>query len=291
MPISVVIPSYNRADLLLRALDSVFAQTHPADEIIVVDDGSTDDTLLRTSQLPITLIQQENRGVSAARNVGIQRASGDWIALLDSDDEWLPDKLERQLAHLSAEPDMRVCHTNERWLRLGKPLKQLPKHQKYGGWIFPRCLDICLMSPSSIIIHRDVFDTVGLFDENLPACEDFDLWLRITARYPVTFIDTSLIIKHGGHADQLSMAHWGMDRFRIYALEKAIFGGPLKPEYKAAAIAMAIAKIDIYLIGARKRNKTADISDYLARKGALLRERATFATLGDTHASVKSLST
>jgi glycosyltransferase involved in cell wall biosynthesis len=268
--ISVVIPTHNRAALLLRALESVFAQTRPPDEIIVVDDGSTDDTVLRTSQLPVTLIQQENRGVSAARNVGIQRARGDWIALLDSDDEWLPEKLEQQLACLRAKLDIRICHTQERWIRLGKPLKQLAKHQKFGGWIFPRCLDICLMSPSSILIHRDVFDAVGGFDETLPACEDYELWLRITARYPVAFIETPLIIKHGGHLDQLSMAHWGMDRFRIYALEKAIASDELKPEYRSAAIAMALAKIDIYLIGARKRAKTVEIAEYEQRKSELL---------------------
>lgn len=268
--ISVVIPTYNRAALLLRALESVFAQTRPPDEIIVVDDGSTDDTVLLTSQLPVTLIQQENRGVSAARNVGIQRARGDWIALLDSDDEWLPEKLEQQLARLRAKLDIRICHTQERWIRLGKPLKQLAKHQKFGGWIFPRCLDICLMSPSSILIHRDVFDAVGGFDETLPACEDYELWLRITARYPVAFIETPLIIKHGGHLDQLSMAHWGMDRFRIYALEKAIASDELKPEYRSAAIAMALAKIDIYLIGARKRAKTVEIAEYEQRKSELL---------------------
>ncbi|MFT5126578.1 MAG: glycosyltransferase involved in cell wall biosynthesis [Rhodothermales bacterium] len=268
--ISVVTPTFNRVDLLVRALESVFAQTHPADEVIVVDDGSTDDTVLRTSQLPITLIQQENRGVSAARNVGIRAARGDWIALLDSDDEWLPEKLEKQLARLASEPGLRVCHTQENWIRLGKPLKQLAKHQKYGGWIFPRCLDICLMSPSSILIHREVFEAVGLFDESLPACEDFELWLRITARYPVAYIETPLIVKHGGHADQLSMAHWGMDRFRIYALEQAIFSDSLKPEEQSAAIAMAVAKIEIYLIGARKREKFAEIADYEARRSVLL---------------------
>ena len=269
--VCVVIPTYNRADLLQRALDSVFSQTRPADQIIVIDDGSTDDTVLRTSQRPVTLIQlPENRGVSAARNIGIAQATGDWIALLDSDDEWLPDKLQCQLAEIANQPDIRVVHTNERWLRLGKPLKQLSKHQKHGGWIFPRCLDICLMSPSSILIHRNVFDTVGTFDETLPACEDFDLWLRITARYPVAFLDTPLIIKHGGHPDQLSMAHWGLDRFRIYALEKVIFSDCLSSENRAAAIATAIRKIDIYLIGARKRNKTAEIAEYTARREALL---------------------
>jgi glycosyltransferase involved in cell wall biosynthesis len=268
--LSVIIPTYNRAELLLRALDSVFAQTRAPDEVIVVDDGSTDDTVSRISQLPVTLICQENRGVSAARNAGIARASGEWIALLDSDDEWLPEKLEQQLAHIANHPDTRVCHTNEQWLRKGKPLKQLAKHQKYGGWIFARCLDICLMSPSSILIHREVFEAVGDFDETLPACEDYDLWLRITARYPVAFLDTPLIIKHGGHADQLSMAHWGMDRFRIYALEKIIFSGVLSAADRAAAVVMAIAKIDIYLIGARKRGKAAEIAEYEARRRRLL---------------------
>ncbi len=99
---------------------------------------------------------------------------------------------------------MRVCHTDEIWIRNGRRVNARKKHGKKGGWIFQHCLPLCAMSPSSIMIHRDVFTALGGFDERLPACEDYDLWLRITARYPVLFTRQPLIEKYGGHDDQLS---------------------------------------------------------------------------------------
>ncbi len=123
--ISVVIPVHNRAKLITRALDSVLAQTIPAQEVIIVDDGSTDNNLsdvLTKYQDKIVLIQQENLGVSAVRNIGIQQATGNWIALLDSDDSWQINKLEQQVAVLSAKPDYKLCHTNETWYRDGEEL-------------------------------------------------------------------------------------------------------------------------------------------------------------------------
>jgi glycosyltransferase involved in cell wall biosynthesis len=160
-------------------------------EIIVVDDGSTDDTsALMTSVYPeIVFIQQSNTGVSCTRNVGIKRASGDWIAFLDSDDEWLPRKLEKQINELKSGADYKVCHTEELWVRNGVRVNQMKKHKKSGGWIFPQCLPLCAMSPSSILINHSVFEDIGDFDTTLPACEDYDLWLRITAKYPVLYIE------------------------------------------------------------------------------------------------------
>ncbi len=178
--ISVIIPTYNRAHTLSRALDSVLAQTHPADEVIVIDDGSTDSTveLLQNSYPNVTLIQQQNRGVSAARNSGIRASHSEWVALLDSDDEWLPDKLNKQLALVSQQPEYKIIHSDEIWIRYGVRVNQMKKHIKKGGWIFQDCLPLCAISPSAVMIHRSVFDDVGLFDESLPACEDYDLWLR-----------------------------------------------------------------------------------------------------------------
>ncbi|MGB5881995.1 MAG: glycosyltransferase, partial [Thermoanaerobaculia bacterium] len=195
--VSVVIPTYNRADLVLRSVRSVLAQTRPAEQIIVVDDGSTDDTgpLVRTQFGAVDYLAQENRGVSAARNRGIEVATGEWIALLDSDDEWLPEKLERQMACLDQEPDYRICHTDEIWVRSGRRVNPRRKHAKQGGWIFKDCLPLCAISPSSVLIHRSVFDEVGLFDETLPACEDYDLWLRICSRWPVLFLPERLVVK------------------------------------------------------------------------------------------------
>lgn len=252
--VSVIIPTCNRSHLLGRSLDSVLNQTRAAEEVIVVDDGSTDDTrdLIRHEYPDIKYLHQENLGVSAARNHGIVHACGDWIALLDSDDEWLPEKLEEQLSALSQNPEHMIVHTNERWIHNGKQKHQKDKHRKYGGYIFRKCLPLCVISPSSVIIHRDLFEEVGLFDTTLPACEDYDLWLRICARYPVLFIDRELIIKHGGHDGQLSQKHQAMDRFRIRALEKILSAGVLADEDRDAAIEVMLEKIRIYLQGAEK---------------------------------------
>ena len=164
--------------MINRALDSVLLQSLPAKEIIVIDDGSTDQSreFIRNKYPNIRLLTQENKGVSAARNFGIREASGDWFALLDSDDEWVPEKLEMQIMSLMNNSDYKVVHSNEIWIKNGKTLKQLKKHRKIGGYIFEHCLPLCAISPSSIMIHRDIINEVGLFNESLPVCEDYDMW-------------------------------------------------------------------------------------------------------------------
>jgi len=273
--ISVVIPTYNRAELVLRALRSVLAQTRPAEQVIVVDDGSTDDTgpLVRIQFGSVDYLAQENRGVSAARNRGIEVATGEWIALLDSDDEWLPEKLERQMACLEQEPDYRVCHTDEIWVRRGRRVNPRRKHAKQGGWIFRDCLPLCAISPSSVLIHRSLFEEVGRFDETLPACEDYDLWLRVCSRWPVLFVPERLVVKHGGHEDQLSSRVWGLDRYRIQALEKVLGSAALGTEDRQAAIDMLVDKIDIYAAGARKRGRVAEADEYRLKRERWCREQ------------------
>lgn len=260
--ITVIIPTCNRASLLARALNSVLNQSHKPDEVIVVDDGSSDETPdLMARRFPeVIYLRQENRGVSAARNLGIRRAASQWLAFLDSDDEWLPHKLARQLALLAAESQWQIVHSNEIWIRGERRVNPMKKHAKQGGWIFTRCLPLCVISPSAVMIRRSVFDTVGLFDETLPACEDYDLWLRICCRYPVAYIEEPLIVKHGGHADQLSRRHWGMDRFRIQALDKLLRETPLDTEQRAAALAMLHHKTAIYIQGAAKRGRRGEIA-------------------------------
>jgi len=252
--ISVIIPSYNRARLLPRALDSVLDQSSDPLQVIVVDDGSTDDTvaMLEHEYPRVMLIRQSRSGVSAARNRGIMASRGQWLAFLDSDDQWLPGKLAHQLARIRQQPDCKIIHTDEIWVRRGVRVNPHRKHRKYGGRIFRRCLPLCCISPSSVMIHKSVFDRVGLFDEQLPACEDYDLWLRITATYPVEFIDKPLIIKYGGHEDQLSGQYTAMDRFRIRALRNILETGDLQAGDRAAAIKTLVARLRILANGALK---------------------------------------
>ena len=262
--ISVIVPTYNRAQQLPRALDSILCQSCSPKEIIVVDDGSTDETsALMTSEYPeIVFIQQQNTGVSSARNVGIKRASGDWIAFLDSDDEWLPEKLEIQMKALYENPEIKICHTNEIWIRNGKRVNPKKKHEKFGGWIFQKCLPLCCISPSSVIIHKSIFKEIGLFDYSLPVCEDYDLWLRITARNPVLYIEKPFLIKYGGHEDQLSKKYWGMDRFRIKSLEKIISSRVLSDLDENAAKKMLMKKIYIFIQGAQKRGNIKEVKKF-----------------------------
>lgn len=264
--ISVVIPTYNRCDTLKRALTSVYMQTCLAYEVIVIDDGSTDATaaMIQDEFPDIRYYTQENRGVSAARNKGINEANGEWLAFLDSDDEWLPEKIACQLATLKMQPELKICHTEEIWIRNGRRVNAMNKHAKRGGWIFEHCLPLCAMSPSSILIHHSVLADVGLFDESLPACEDYDLWLRIAANYPVAFVEQPQIKKFGGHDDQLSRKFWGMDRFRIRALCNIIDHYDLTPDNRRAARAMLIKKAEIYLAGCRKRRKHDQVQAYEA---------------------------
>ena len=266
MNVSAVIPTFNRGHCLLRAINSVLAQTTPVDEIIVVDDGSDDktyDLLVKSElldmrgQLPnIRYLYQENKGVSAARNLGIKEAENEYIALLDSDDAWNETKIERQALKLEKKNfSCRITHTEEIWLKDGQRINPKKKHKKSGGFIFEKCLPLCCISPSSVLLHRTLFDDYGFFDEKLPACEDYDMWLRLCAFEEVLFVEEALTIKYGGHADQLSRAFWGMDRFRVQALEKLINSGKLSKTQRSQALEMLVKKIEILLFGAKKREK------------------------------------
>ena len=262
MHISVIIPTYNRKHTLKRAIQSVYIQSLPPFEIIVVDDGSNDGTKewVKRRYPDIKYIYQKNTGVSSARNKGIKIARGDWIALLDSDDEWLPNKLEEQINEIKSNLDVKILHSNEIWIRNGVRVNQMKKHKKFGGYIFEKCLDICRISPSSIMLKKEIFDEVGTFDESLKVCEDYDLWLRITSKYPVCFLDIPLIKKYGGHSDQLSKAHDGIEFYRIQSLQKILESKILSKPQTLLAINMMINKMNIYANGLKKRNKTGELS-------------------------------
>ena len=263
--ISVVIPTLNRINTLQRALDSVINQTYKAAEIIVVDNGSSDGTLkfLREQYPKITILTENKIGVSSARNKGIKKSINQWIALLDSDDAWHPRKLEIQTSMLdSALKEYNLIHTDEIWFRNNKHINQMKKHKKQGGYIFERCLSLCCISPSSVLFKKNILDKVGLFDESLPVCEDYDMWLKICSSEEVLFAQDKLTYKYGGHKDQLSKSYWGMDRFRIKSIENIIKNFDLTYNQKKQAKKELIKKLKIIINGAFKRNNLSIVNEF-----------------------------
>jgi len=242
-------------------VDSVLRQTYCDLELIVVDDGSTDDTVDRLGRLSdsrLRILLQSRRGVSSARNRGIEAAAYSWIAFLDSDDLWLPEKLEKQLGVLRRNPEYQAVYTNEIWIRRGVRVNPKKIHRKHGGWIFRYCLPRCIVSPSSILLSRGMFDRFGRFDESMPVCEDYDLWLRMSSRKPFFFLDESLIIKRGGHQDQLSRSTWGFDRFRVQSLVNLLENDELTPQLQRLTAQEIICKCGILIAGCGKRGKLAE---------------------------------
>ena len=264
MRISAVIPSHNRRHTLERALESVFAQTSPVDEVILVDDGSTDGSrnMVRRRFPQVRILAQPNRGVSAARNLGIRAARHEWIAFLDSDDCWLPDKIRRVREAARHNPEGVLFHSDEIWIRRGVRVNSMRKHRKYGGWIFERCLPLCAISPSATVASKAVLEDLGLFDESLPACEDYDLWLRLCHRFPVHYIDQPLIVKYGGHDDQLSSRYPAMDRFRVRALHRLLSHETLSPGDYAAAKKVLCDKLEILCRGASKHGNRELLEEF-----------------------------
>ena len=261
--VSVIIPTYNRGWIIKEAVESVLAQDYKPFELIVVDDGSTDHTIdmLGSYDNKIRLVQQANQGVSAARNSGIVEASGHLIAFLDSDDLWLPQKLSRQVNFFHRHPDAMICQTEEIWMRNHVRVNPKKRHKKPSGMIFEPSLSLCLVSPSAVMIKPALLAEVGGFDETLPACEDYDLWLRVSCRYPIYLVDMPLIIKRGGHDDQLS-ASPGLDKYRIQAIRKIIESDMLSASQLQAAVETLKAKCGIYAAGCRKRGRINDAIYY-----------------------------
>jgi len=261
--VSVIIPTYNRSRMLKEAIDSVLSQDYPHFELVVVDDGSTDATaeLLQAYGQDLVVIRQPNRGVSAARNAGIAAASGRYIAFLDSDDLWLPQKLTRQVRFFNQYPDALICQTEEIWMRNGRRVNPGLRHRKLSGMLFEPSLHLCLVSPSAVMIRRSLFRAVGRFDENLPACEDYDLWLRVGSRHPVYLIPEAGIIKRGGHPDQLSKTP-GLDKYRIRSLVKILESNLLSREQTAAAVIVLRKKCAIYAGGCLQRGRKEEARYY-----------------------------
>lgn len=269
--ISVIIPSFNRAAFLSEAIQSVFDQDYfavnnPKDlyELIVIDDGSFDNSkeIVESFGDRVKYQFQANKGISASRNLGLNLAQGDYVAFLDSDDLWKKEKIKIQMNFMKHHPKAKVCYTEEVWIRRGVCVNPMKKHRKYSDWIFDKVLPLCLISLSSALFKREVFNEIGNFDEELPVCEDYDFGLRVAQKNPVYLIPEPLIIKRGGHDDQLSRQYWGMDRFRIQALEKALHLD-LTPHQEILVRQEIVRKCHILIKGFKKRDKHCEAKKYL----------------------------
>lgn len=263
--VTVILPSWNRADWLKKSIDSVLEQTFRDFELIVVDDASTDSTqeiLTSYSGKIRSITFAKNLGVSAARNAAVKNCDSEWIAFLDSDDFWHPHKLQKQIAQTVIRAECPIHFTDEIWIRNGVRVNPKKKHQKLEGWIFKPSLELCLMSPSTVLLRRELFDVHGLFDETLPICEDYDLWLRLTAQHQVALLNEKLMTRHGGHADQLSRSDWGIDRYRVQSIIKILKTEKLSPEDRSAAIVVLRKKCEIIINGFRKRGKLQEVERY-----------------------------
>ncbi len=257
---SVIIPTFNRANYIKRAIDSVLNQSYKDFELIVIDDGSSDNTplVLKSYKDKIKVItNKSNKGVSYSRNIGIKIAKNPIIAFLDSDDEWRKDKLLYQAKFFEKNPSFSIVQTNERWIRDGAFLNKKKIHLTKEGNIFYNSLHLCLISPSAVAIKKEVFEDVGYFDESFEVCEDYDLWLRVTKKYKVGYIDKELVIKYGGHSDQLSKKYFAMDRWRVKALLKL-----LEKEIDKEVLKVAIKKSQILIKGAKKHNNKEILDEF-----------------------------
>ena len=265
--VSVVIPAYNRAAMLGRALQSVVRQSVWCEEVIVVDDGSTDgsrelieDMLVGEPGLELRWLRHAcNRGPAAARNLAIAHARCPVIAFLDSDDHWLPKKLEKQAALMDLHPEYLISHTRERWLHGGRHLNQKNRHRPRHGDIFPQCLELCAVGMSTVMLRREIFNWVGLFEESMRCCEDYDLWLRASCRLSFLLVDEVLTVKEGGREDQVSSRYRvGMDRFRIDALLRLLDSGVLTGCQEKLAREELRKKCTIYGNGCLKHGKETE---------------------------------
>lgn len=265
--VSVIIPTYNRLASLKRAIASVLRQSFKDFDVWIVDDASTDETLIWLQELQTTepriecIFNKQNLGVSASRNLAIHASTSEWIALLDSDDEWSEDKLERQFQFASLQPDCPLIHTEEIWIRNGVRVNPMKKHKKLGGQIFEHCFELCRISPSASLFQRKLIEELGDFRQDFPVCEDFEFWLRVTRHYPVGFLNETLTLKYGGHEDQLSRKYHSMDYWRVKALMPYLEDPLLPSQTKNKLIQTATKKCEILLKGYEKHQNLKDVNE------------------------------
>lgn len=259
--VSVIIPTYNRDYIVEVAIRSVLEQSYPNLELILVDDGSKDKTPHLVTKYPLKYVRlPKNFGPSFARNRGIIHAKGELIAFLDSDDYFLPSKIEKQVKFLRENPQYDIVQTEEIWYKGERRVFPKKIHAKAEGYFFDRAVKLCVVSISTVLLKRSVFERVGLFDENFPLCEDYEFWLRVALYYPMGLIKEPLVIKDGGRPDQLSQRK-GLDFYRVKALLKILkeYNSKLEPEKRLLILGEAKKKTEIFLKGARKYGNIRDI--------------------------------
>lgn len=267
--VAVVIPVRDRAAMIVDAIRSVLAQTWSDFALVVVDDGSRDDSAdaaeraLGDAPAGSRVLRRSACGVAAARNAGAAAVDARWIAFLDSDDLWEPAKLARQMAWIGLHPSSRIVQTGERWLDHGRHRNPRLWHRKEER-LFPRCLERCLVSPSAVAIRRDLYGELGGFDESFLVCEDYELWLRVALREAVGLVDEPLVVKRGGHADQLSRSTWGLDRYRVAALVKLLATTSLAADERAAVVDVLRKKCEVLAGGAARRGRDDEAARYHA---------------------------
>jgi glycosyltransferase involved in cell wall biosynthesis len=270
--VSVIVPAFDRAALLPRALASALAQKGPSLEVIIADDGSTDDTpavLSRYAGDPrVRVLRLPHGGVSRARNAAVAAARAPLVAFLDSDDEWLPGKLAAQCA-LLRETGLSICQTGETWIRNGVRVNPPAHYVKRGGDLFALSLRHCMITPSSVLMTRALYESAGGFDPDFPACEDFEFWLRIVPDHQVGLIPKAYLVRYGGHPGQLSMRYAAQDRFRIRAIALLLERNKLDPARRALAFEALEEKLGIYETGCRKRGNADGSAWCAAVRGAL----------------------
>ncbi len=283
--VDIIITTYNRRQFIADAVQSVLNQTYPYLRIIVIDDGSDcawhnqdalknvfklNHLIIRNNRLEPDILKapskfrkkiiyfhyiyQKNRGISATRNTGLKFSRAEYIAFLDDDDLWHKEKLVKQIEAIEKN-NSDVCYTDEKWLRNGKHLNQCKQHKKYSGAIFKYALPLCIISASSILLRKSVIQKLGFFDDNFIVCEDYEYWLKLTFYFDVLFIAEPLIVKRGGHINQLSKKYAAMDKYRVAALLKFIYENDLNDEDYELVKTELIRKAGILLNGFLKRGK------------------------------------
>jgi len=320
--VSVIVATHNKRDLLLEALESVFHQSYRDFDVIVVDDGSTDGTPVQVFSrfgaqpeaiaalarmnptsirpfshsfvhhgLPVHYHYYGNRGLSSARNRGIRVARSPLLAFLDHEDAWSPDHLALSAEVHEDDAHPVISYVNECSPKERARARAARRDEPLSGMIFEHVLDASQICISSSMINRVCFNECGFFDENLPACADYDLWLRLCSRYPVVHVPGPQLTRRSVRHRSSSRA-WTWDRYRVYALEKAFQSGHLDPGQRLLVAEEIVRKCERLVDGFTKQTSDERANFYeRKRKRFALEVRKLRASEGLAHAQARLTAT